>query len=352
MADHTGKPLVTFYVIAYNQARFVREAVEGALRQTYSPTEIVLSDDCSTDDTFTLMQEAVKGYAGPHTVVLNRNERNLGLSGHFNRIMELATGELIIPADGDDVSEPWRIERCVEVWLQHGKPAALASSVFCIDAQGSRSKAKHGDELFASFLPTENETRAASLVRFVKEGSPRLASCSCAWSMELYAAFGPLPPGVWFEDDLMTLRAWLFDRIVFIQEALVRYREHDSNMVNRAAIALTTPDARHRAEEETRVEAQRRRDALLSYLPDLELAVRRHWITRPMYEELTHQVVSRCALHQVIEKWWSVGWIKRLGWFLFFVASGRMREGRWCSTRLLPFAIFLSMAAIRSRIRG
>ena len=47
MADGTGRPLVTFYVIAYNQSRFVREAVESALAQTYSPLEILLSDDCS-----------------------------------------------------------------------------------------------------------------------------------------------------------------------------------------------------------------------------------------------------------------------------------------------------------------
>jgi glycosyltransferase involved in cell wall biosynthesis len=352
VADDTGKPLVTFYVIAYNQARFVREAVEGALRQTYSPTEILLSDDCSTDDTFHIIQEVVKGYSGPHVIVLNRNERNLGLSGHLNRIMELAKGELIVPADGDDVSEPWRIERCVDAWLKHGKPAALASSFSCIDAAGKPSEIKDGDRLFASYLPAEGETRADSLVRFVREGSPRLASCSCALSRDLHAAFGPIPPDVWFEDDIITLRAWLSDRIVFIPEALVRYREHDSNIVNRVAPVLTTPHARHHAEEATRVEAQRRRQTLLSYLPDLELAVSRRWITRATYEELTSQVGSRCALHQVIEKWWSVGWLKRLGWFLFFLGSGRMREGRWCSTRLLPFAIFLSLAAIRSRMRG
>jgi hypothetical protein len=172
------------------------------------------------------------------------------------------------------------------------------------------------------------------------------------WSKEMYDAFGPMRPGIWFEDEILTLRAWLFDRIVFIPEALVRYREHDSNMVNRAATPLTTPHARHQAEEAMRVEAQRRRESLLSYLPDLELAVRRHWITQPVYEELKQHIAERCTLHQAIEKWWSFGWIKRLGWFLFFVASGRLREGRWCSTRLLPFATFLSLAAIRSRIRG
>src|SRR5688572_20785087 len=144
MADVCERPLVTFYVITYNQSRFVREAVESALAQTCSPIEILLSDDCSTDDTFEIIQETVKGYSGPHTIILNRNERNLGLSEHLNRIHELASGALIIAADGDDVSDPQRTKRCVEAWLKNGKPAALASSVSCIDAAGNASKTRDG----------------------------------------------------------------------------------------------------------------------------------------------------------------------------------------------------------------
>ena len=41
------RPLISFVVLAYNQESFIREAIEGALTQTYSPLEIVFSDDCS-----------------------------------------------------------------------------------------------------------------------------------------------------------------------------------------------------------------------------------------------------------------------------------------------------------------
>ena len=50
-------PLVTFALFAYNQEAFIREAVASALSQTYEPLEIILSDDCSTDRTFAIMQE-------------------------------------------------------------------------------------------------------------------------------------------------------------------------------------------------------------------------------------------------------------------------------------------------------
>ena len=56
------RPLVTFALFAYNQERYIREAVEGAFAQTYEPLEIILSDDCSTDRTFEIMQEMVANY--------------------------------------------------------------------------------------------------------------------------------------------------------------------------------------------------------------------------------------------------------------------------------------------------
>jgi glycosyltransferase involved in cell wall biosynthesis len=313
--------------------------------------EILLSDDCSTDGTFEIIQDVVKGYSGQHNVVVNRNNRNLGLSEHANRIMELATGELIIAADGDDVSDPQRTDRCVEVWLKNGRPAALASSVSCIDAAGNPSRTKNGHQWFEEFLAAENEPPIACLLRFSKQGSPRLVSCSAAWTKEMFTAFGPLAPGIWFEDDVITLRAWLFDRIVFIQEALVSYRSHDSNMFNRVKTETTTFLSRKDAEQAASTEAQRRRESLLSFIPDLDLALRQQWITRSLYEELKRQVEIRCRLHRVIEDWWNIGCLQRLALLTFLVRSGRVREARWCTSRLLPFWVFLSLGAIWSRAR-
>jgi glycosyltransferase involved in cell wall biosynthesis len=59
-----GPLQVSFVVFAYNQERFIAEAVKGAFGQTYEPLQIVLSDDCSTDDTFRVMQ-ALAAALGP-----------------------------------------------------------------------------------------------------------------------------------------------------------------------------------------------------------------------------------------------------------------------------------------------
>ena len=59
------RPLVTFLQFSYNLEHFIREAVEGAFAQTYSPLQIILSDDCSTDKTFEITRAMAASTADP-----------------------------------------------------------------------------------------------------------------------------------------------------------------------------------------------------------------------------------------------------------------------------------------------
>ena len=71
--SESDRPLVTFALFAYNQEKYIREAIEGAFAQTYEPLEIILSDDCSVDRTFEIMTEMVVNYRGKHCIKLNKN---------------------------------------------------------------------------------------------------------------------------------------------------------------------------------------------------------------------------------------------------------------------------------------
>ena len=102
------KPLVTISMITYNQERYVRDAVRGALAQTYEPLEIVISDDCSTDGTWNIIVDEVESYrksGGIHkNIVLNRNEKNLGIIRHCQAQQSRIHGELRVGNAGDDIS--------------------------------------------------------------------------------------------------------------------------------------------------------------------------------------------------------------------------------------------------------
>lgn len=103
-----SQPLVTFAIFAYNQEDFISEAVQGAFSQTYEPLEIILSDDCSSDRTFYIMQDLVAQYQGNARIIVRRSSENRGLLKHIADVVDISTGEFLVVAAGDDISLPDR----------------------------------------------------------------------------------------------------------------------------------------------------------------------------------------------------------------------------------------------------
>jgi len=117
----------------HNGAKYVAQAIESILGQTYSDLELVISDNASTDETETLCR---RYQASDPRVRYYRNEQNVGASPNFGRVLELARGELFRWAAADDLLEPTCIERCVEAL--DGDPSAVLShtDVRIIDEAG------------------------------------------------------------------------------------------------------------------------------------------------------------------------------------------------------------------------
>lgn len=79
----------------------------------------VVSDDASNDGSWEVINSAVEQYrlsGGDIRIVLNRNEANLGNMGNWLKLCELSKGELLVKADGDDISLPARTEKIVRAW--------------------------------------------------------------------------------------------------------------------------------------------------------------------------------------------------------------------------------------------
>lgn len=229
MTAPSEKPFVSFTLFAYNHERFIREAVEGAFSQTYSPLEIILSDDCSTDLTFEIIKDMASNYSGPHKVIINQNTRNLGIGGHVNRIMQLAKGELIIGAAGDDISLPERTSVLVHEWLSSGKSyKSLFSNQYIIDGF-SKDTAKYFN---SSPIYTRN------INDFIREPRCWVTGCSHAYEKSLFDIYGPIDARIIQEDGAISFRAILKGNIKYIDKCLVKYRRHSSNVYQPNNISL------------------------------------------------------------------------------------------------------------------
>ena len=134
---HQRQPpaLISFVVWSYNHEPFLEKAIQGAFAQTYEPLEVILSDDHSQDRSYAIMEKMAAAYRGSHTVVLNRNPRNLGIAAHINRIVALARGSIIFLAGGDDFSLPKRVEDCYKIYSKNSDVYGVWTNAALIDDQ-------------------------------------------------------------------------------------------------------------------------------------------------------------------------------------------------------------------------
>lgn len=209
------QPLVTFALFAYNQEMFIREAVEGALAQSYSPLEIILSDDCSTDGTFDLMRDIVATYSGPHSIRLNRNPANLGIAGHVNLLMSLVKSDFVVVAAGDDISVPDRTVKLVSAWLNSGRQMKSIHS-YAADMN------EHG-ELTGNLRRGSEDAKLSNPFEHSKTNIGVLGATH-GWDMSLINNFRPILESVVNEDVILPARASLVGSVGFVSETLVKYR--------------------------------------------------------------------------------------------------------------------------------
>jgi glycosyltransferase involved in cell wall biosynthesis len=92
-------PKVSVMIPTFNQERLIAESIESALRQDYPNLEIIVSDDCSSDNTY----DVVKQYLADERLVYFKNETNLGRVANYRKTLyERVTGKWALNLDGDD----------------------------------------------------------------------------------------------------------------------------------------------------------------------------------------------------------------------------------------------------------
>ncbi|MFC1775862.1 glycosyltransferase [Pseudomonadota bacterium] len=224
------RPLITLAIFACNQERFIPSAVEGAFSQTYSPLEIILSDDHSSDRTFALMKAMADAYRGPHKIVVNRNKKNLGIGEHVNKVFDIATGELIVMAAGDDVSLSSRCEVLEKVWSHENHPMMLLSHWHVIDSMGHvTSKAgKHMNE----YGDPESVQGSQKLLRELLLNGKQLPlhGATAAYNKNVMRTLGTLNSNVIAEDYALFLRSLLIGTVLTVKQPLIQFRVHASNI--------------------------------------------------------------------------------------------------------------------------
>jgi glycosyltransferase involved in cell wall biosynthesis len=218
-------PRVSVIMAAYNEERFLAEAVESVLAQTFADFELIIADDGSTDATPELAQSFAQ--RDPERVRFIRGERNQGKPFALNRALALRRGELIAWLDGDDAMLPDK----------------LARQVTALDADPEAAGCTHDAEMFQS-----DGGQVIGRFSDVSNGGPLRSGGIELWFDPTYKMLPSAtmirsslcPPGG-FDERLTFTNDWLFDievfrhgRCIALDDVLVRYRRHSDNFTTRA----------------------------------------------------------------------------------------------------------------------
>ena len=205
-------PRVSILMATYNGAGFVRQSIGSLLAQTFSDFELIVVDDCSTDDTVAVLD----GIDDPRLKV-HRNATNLGVVESRNRCMALASGEYIAMQDHDDLSRPTRLARQVAFLDEHSSTVLVATSANILkgtEIRSPRRPLRSSPALIAWLLLVANPLVCSSIM-FRATAARQLGTF--------------MRPDYTYADDYdLYHRLMTAGDIARLDEPLTIYRQHDT----------------------------------------------------------------------------------------------------------------------------
>ena len=209
-----------------NGERFIEAQLRSILAQTVPPTEIVLSDDASSDRTLEIARSVLDGTGIALSVL--RSETPLGVTANFERAILAASGDLIALCDQDDEWMPDRLERAAALFASRPGLALVHANAALVDADGhplpgtlfsalgvgaSELSAIHSGRAFELFLRRNLVTGATTMIR-----------------AELARKSAPFPAG-WLHDEWLAIIGTVVGEVDAIESPLISYRQHGQNQV-------------------------------------------------------------------------------------------------------------------------
>ncbi len=216
-------PKISVLISSYNHEKYVGEAIQSVLDQTFRDFEIIIVDDGSTDNTVSEIQK----FSDPR-IHFTDLKNNHGISIAYNKAFQMSTGEFIAGLGSDDVFVPEKLEKQLEFLESHQEIAAVYSNAQLIDENGNQFKNK--DHFYFSAFKGSNRSRYEWLNYFFYHGN-----CLCHPSIlcrrEAYGSVEVYDPRIHQIQDLdFYIKFSKKYEMHILQERLVKYRIRDHNL--------------------------------------------------------------------------------------------------------------------------
>ena len=207
-----NKSLISIALCTYNGEEYLAEQLNSILRQDYQPIEIVIIDDCSTDQTYQLLEKYKQRH--PH-IKLYQNNKNVGFNKNFEKALSNCSGDFIAIADQDDIWEPEKLTAQMTAIKDN---LLLYHDSSMIDEKGTST----GKKLSDGHRFVNGKCDQFLLFNNCVSGH------TCLLKKELLREVFPIPENMYY-DWWLAYTAASLGKINYIEPALVKHRRHISN---------------------------------------------------------------------------------------------------------------------------
>jgi len=202
---------ISIAMATYNGESFIGEQLQSFIDQSRQPDEVIITDDCSTDDTEAIVREFEN--ISPFEIKFYKNNMNLGYCGNFNNALMKSTGDLVLLSDQDDVWFPEKIEHIMRLVECHPNALLIMNNAELTDRE----------------LNTVGLTKIGQINSAGLPISSFVMGCCCAIKRDLLDICLPIVSGYKAHDNWLIHFAEGLDGKIIDETVLQYYRRHDSN---------------------------------------------------------------------------------------------------------------------------
>lgn len=220
------KPLVSIVVVSYNHGKYIKENLNSVRSQTYDNIQLIVADDASKDNSVEIFEQWLS--ENNYTAEKNYHQENTGLATTLNECLELAKGKYIKIIAADDHLHPEYIEKCVSKLIEE-QSHVVFTQAYSIDG--------NSHILNANFFPIPNNPTEKIEEKLSKGNF--ISGSTLFYDLAILKTIGNYKKDVLLEDYDFILRVISNDfRISYINENLIYYRQHETNISKTKLLAL------------------------------------------------------------------------------------------------------------------
>ena len=224
---------ISVALCTHNGGLFVEDQLRSILDQTVSPQQIVISDDASTDNTLSRATALITRYSempdrSPVELIELRNSEALGVARNFEAAILATSGDLVALSDQDDVWRPDRLARVVQEFESRPELDLVFSNARLVDAAGASLDRTLFDVLEISAADQQLLHDGAALSLFIKRNFA--TGATVMFRRKLLERALPFPSN-WLHDEWLGIIAAATGQVDVIDEPLIDYRQHGSNVI-------------------------------------------------------------------------------------------------------------------------